>query len=203
MIYSISLPILLLGLALPETRGRLFLSRRKLMATYAFLGVDVLVLFLFVLRGEQFWMGWPVFLGSFLATGVLVLAARWARSDLLHARNELPKIGPRRLAISGVAFFPSVLVSQFVVKDAGAPPVLDFFWVVVLQVLWLAYVFRVIGSRGNEKHLVALAFGLVVPIAALGVIAEAQLPFTLVADVVMVLFFRKLWHRVTAEGASS
>ncbi len=51
------------------------------------------------------------------------------------------------------------------------------------------------GSRHNERNLLAFALGLILPIAAFGVLAEITLPLTLLADLVMVLFFRKLWRK--------
>ncbi len=201
MIYSISIPILLLGVALPATRGQPFLTRRKLVAALAILGADVSALFVLVVLGAKFWMGWPVVVGSSLTIGVLMLAARRVKPDALQARTVTPKARPRKLALVGVLFFPSVLFSQFLPKAAGSPPILDFFWVVAVQAIFLAYVLRVAGSKDNERGLVAFAFGLVVPIAAVGLIAEISLPVTLITDILMVLFFRKLWQ-VAGRNAS-
>jgi len=57
----------------------------------------------------------------------------------------------------------------------------------------LAGVVRVVGSRENERNLIALALGLVVPIAAIGVISELPLPPALLPDVAFILFLRMLW----------
>ncbi len=194
MIFSISIPILLLGMALPHTSGQPLLGGRKLPAALVILGADVSALLALVTFGAKFWMGWPVFFGSFAAIGILVLAARKVGCRVIRAKTDAPRVGPRRMAVVGVLFFPAVLLSQYVPESAGVPPALDFLWVVLLQALFLIWVLRVIGSRGNERNLTGLAFGLVLPIAAFGVIAEVSLPVTLVADLVMVLFFRRLWR---------
>lgn len=196
MIYSISVPILLLGLALPKTAGRTFLQGRKLAAAFVILGADVLALFLVVTLGEKFWMGLPVLIGSIVAIVILVFAARRVSADVLHSRPELPRVGPRGLAVLGLAFYPSVLVIEFLVKGLGAPPAVDFACVVLLQGLFLVYTLVVVGSRDNGRNLVAFAFGLVVPIAAFGLISEATLPLILVADLVMVVFFIRLFRGV-------
>ena len=54
MIYSISLPILLLGLALPKTVGRSLLSKRKITIAFAILIIDVLALILVVVRSAGY-----------------------------------------------------------------------------------------------------------------------------------------------------
>jgi hypothetical protein len=196
MIYSISIPILILGLALPETNGRRFLQGWKLPAAIATLAIDVLALFLLITLGVKFWMGVPVLVGSFVAIGALVVSARELKSDFLHATPGRPKVGPRRLAVLGAAFYPCVLLAEFLVRGAGVPALVDFPLVIAIQGLFLAYVLRVAGSAGNERNLVALAFGLVLPIEAFGVISEASLPVPLLADLAAVVFFFRLFKTV-------
>jgi len=196
MIYSISLPILILGLALPETNGQRFLPGRKLLATVVLLGVDVFVLFLLITLGEKFWMGTPVLLGSFAAIAVLVFAGRRAKPDLLKASPGPPRTSPGRMAVTGAVFYPCVLLAEFVVKGAGVPATVDFPLVILVQALFLVYVLRVVGSGENGKILVAFSFGLILPIAAFGVISQAALPLPLLADIVMVAFFLRLFHRM-------
>jgi hypothetical protein len=193
MIYSISLPILLLGMALPETEGRPFLQGRKLPAAVVILAVDVFALFLLVTLGVKFWMGIPVFVGSLLAIAALVAAARMIGGDVVRARPG-PGWGPRRVAVLGVAFFPTVLLGESLVKGVGAPAALDLGYVIVIQGLFLYAALRAVGSSGTGRNLVALAFGLVLPLAVFGVLSQLSLPVPLVADAVMVAFFRKLWR---------
>jgi hypothetical protein len=75
---------------------------------------------------------------------------------------------------------------------AGLPAAADFLLVIALQGAFLLGVLRVIGSRGNERDLIAFSLGLVVPIAAIGVISELSLPLALLPDIAFVLFLRKL-----------
>ncbi len=89
MIFSISLPILLLGLALPETKGKsLVTSRKGIMNLFAILSIDVLVLFFVVFRGEHYWMGWPIFVSSFAAIVILLTLAKSMPDNLLHPLTE-------------------------------------------------------------------------------------------------------------------
>jgi len=200
MIYSISLPILLLGLALPETVGRPFLEGRKVVAAFAILGADVLGLFLLITLGVKFWMGTPVLVGSFVAILGLVVAARRVGKGVIHARSGQPRVGPRKVGVLGAVFYPSVLLAEFVMMGLGAPAGVDFALVVVLQGLFLLYVLRTGDSVDNGRVLVAFAFGLVLPIAAIGVIAEAALPVNLLADLVMVLFFLRLYRGMAGRA---
>ncbi len=198
MVFSISVPILLLGLALPETRGSL-LSRRGLTAAFAILAADVTALVFIVYRFENFWMGWPLFLLSFAAIGPLVYLAHRAPASILHARTTLPLKGARTMVVIGFLFYPSVLLTEFLAIDAMVPPVVVFFMIIAVQGLFLLYVTRVAGFWGNERQLVAFTFGIILPIAIGGIVAEIRLPFTLVADIAMVLFFRKLWRRCAPD----
>lgn len=203
MIYSISVPILLIGLALPETQGRPFLAGRKLPTAVVILSVDVAALFLFIDLGEKFWMGTPILVGSFLAIGALVLWARRVKADVLRAGSETPGAGPKKMAALGVVFYPSVVLAESFVRGVGAPAAIDFCTAFAVQAAFLAYVLRVGGSSGNRLNLTAFAFGLVVPIAVFGVLAEASLPLVLVADSAMVAFFvRQLRGTVGGGGGA-
>jgi hypothetical protein len=203
MIYSVSIPILILGLALPETNGRRFLEGKKLLVAVMILGIDVLALFLLITLGVKFWMGTPILVGSFIAIAIFVMAARIVKSDAVHARQGEPAAKPRRMAVLGATFYPCVLLTEFLTKGAGAPALVDFVLVILVQGLFLLYVLRIIGSRGNERNLVALSFGLVLPIAAFGVISEASFPVPLLADLGMVVFFLRLFKALPSSGATA
>jgi len=76
---------------------------------------------------------------------------------------------------------------------------LDFFLVVAVQALYLLYVARK-SWDGSRRSIIAFVLGLLVPIMIFGVLAELTLPLTLVADIAMVVFFRRVWaNKVGAE----
>src|SRR5438132_9654067 len=79
VVYSISLPILLLRLAVPETVGKSLLGRRGIVSAVVVLGVDVFLLLLVVVFWQHFWMGLPLFLSSFLAIALLIYLAKGSR----------------------------------------------------------------------------------------------------------------------------
>jgi len=202
MVFSISLPIMLLGLAVPRTNGESLLSRRGLRVAAAVLGVDVAFLFVLVSRVDNFWMGWPVFVGSIIAMTFLVFAARRVPARILHATGGLPRLGPKSIGLIGALFYASVLLAEGLGMGAGLPAVVDFVLVAAVQGLFLVSVLRVVGSRENERSLVALSLGLVVPIAAIGVISELPLPLALLPDLAFVLFLRMLWKEYPASPSS-
>jgi hypothetical protein len=162
-------------------------------ATLAVLSVDVRVLAIVVWRVSGYWMGWSTLGLSVLSIGGLVIAARaiHVRKAAAPGRHPAPSaIAP--LAV-GASFFPAVILVQGVGQGAGAPAAVDFVAVLALQAAYLLYlVRRDWGSR--ERAGIALVLGLLLPIMALGAIAELALPLTLLADTAVILFLRRLWR---------
>ncbi|MGD0637564.1 MAG: hypothetical protein ABSA72_05955 [Nitrososphaerales archaeon] len=195
MLFSISIPILLLGLAMPSTRGKSLLSTRGIKAVLVILVADVASLMLLITLGEHFWMGDTVFVASLAAIAFIVWLARRVPSGVPLARTSSPRVSPRRMAVLGIVFYPSTLLVSGIGMSEGAPALLVLLLVILVQGLFLVYVLRVAGASENEPQLIALCFGLIVPIAAIGLIATIAVPAALVGDVVLVLFFRMLWRR--------
>ncbi len=198
-LFSVSLPILLLGFAIPSTVGKSLLSKRKIAVVVAILSADVVALMLIIFRLSNYWMGDAIFLLSFVVIGVLVLAARRVRADLLRPKTLLPSASNRKLAAVGVLFFPSVFLTQGLGQGIGLPSVLDFLLVLFVQALFLLYLIRRVGSLGNELALLSLSIGLIAPIAVFGIVAQLALPLVLLADMALFVFFRRLLrgHRPT------
>ena len=198
-LWSISLPILMLGLALPETTHSSLLSRRGTAAVFTILVIDVLLLMIIVNHASGYWMGGPILLLSLLSIGGLVWAARRVPADALAARDGKEVPSDRRLTILGISFFPVVLLSQGLGEGSVLPAAVDFALVIFVQALYLRYVTR-ISWRNRKRGMVALALGLTMPIAFFGVIAELALPMTLLADVALGLFFRRLWAKYSPNN---
>jgi hypothetical protein len=195
MIFSITLPIILLGLALPDTKGRTFIPREKLVLALCILGCDVFLLLLFSTRIYHYWMGTSVFVGSFLAIGALIWTAHRVPAGILVPGSLTPNRGPLGMFILGVIFYPAVLLAEGMGGSAHLPALVDFVLVVLVQALFLAYAIRSIGLHGNERQLVSLALGLVLPIMTFGLIAEIKLPLVIVADAAFLLFVRLLYRK--------
>jgi hypothetical protein len=201
-LFSISLPILLLGLALPTTVGNSLLSKRKIGIVVAILSADVVALMVIVFLFSKYWMGNAILLLSFVVMGVLVFAARRVTADFLRPKTLSPSTSNRKLAVFGILFFPAVFLSQFLGQGVGLPSVVDFLLVLFVQALFLVYVIRRVGSIGNELTLLSLSAGLIAPIVVFGIIAQLGLPLVLLADGALFLFFRGLWrqHRLTPSS---
>ena len=192
-LFSIALPILLVDLALPETRGVPFLGGGKTVAVLAVLCLDVSLLFDFILSGG-FWMGTPVFIGSLASIAALVYAARRAPAGLLSFAIPGPCHGLRLTAIVGAIIFPVFLVTPSLFRAVGLPPIVAILLMIVMTGALLLWVVRNLNFPGNERWLVAFSLGLVAPIAAVGVVAEFPLELVLLADLGLVLFFRRLFR---------
>ncbi len=120
MVFSISVPILLLGLALPETPGRSLLAARGIGLAFAIFLGDVILLFAIV-RGSGYWMGWPVFLASLLAIAALIGAAYYAPPHWIRVRSPVSASTPLTAAILGGLFFPIGLLVPGFSEGAGLP----------------------------------------------------------------------------------
>ena len=198
-IFSISLPILLLGLALPETLGKSLLSRRQAAATFLVLVLDVFLLMAIVNRATGYWMGWPILLLSFGSMGALVAAGRRASPGALSMGSGTRAASRKALAALGVSFLPVVFLSQGVAEGAGIPAAADFVVVFLVQAVYPAYLVR---RTWDRRGTLALALGLVIPVATIGVVSQLSLPLVLAADVAVALFFRRLWSERPADLAT-
>ncbi|MCI4369751.1 MAG: hypothetical protein L3J81_00300 [Thermoplasmata archaeon] len=195
VVFSISVPIYLLDLALPETRGLPLLGRRGMATAFVVLGLDTAVLLTVVDLGVHFFAGLPLLVGSGAAIAGLVAAARWLPAGALKPRTAEPRRRPLVFALTGLAFFPSVIVLEGVCGAVGAPAAVAFLAVVGLLAAFLYGFLRVIGQRSNEPHLIALAFGLVAPLMMVGLVSQIAVPVVVVADLVAGWFFWHLWRR--------
>jgi hypothetical protein len=193
MVYSISLPILLVGLAFPDTRERSLLSNRGICAAFAILGVDVLLLALFIVRAIHFWMGVPVLIGSFVAIGVLVYLARRAPANWPSRRQAGPRRGIRFTVLAGVVIYPAVILIEAFSARLGNP-VLTLLLVLAWEYFSLRWVIGNLNFAGNERYLTAFALGLLIPLFVSGLIVNFPVELVVVEDVALLLFFRYLFR---------
>lgn len=192
-VFSIALPIALIGAALPSTVGRSLISKRQVAVVVAMLCADVGSLMLVVNRADGFWMGWPVFVGSVAVIGALVLVGRRLPAQALEFRGGVA--GSRRAVFAaGVAFFPAVILTQALGQGAHIPAAADLAAELLVQGAFLLYFTGRAALRGGGRSLVAMAAGLVTPIGVIGGLSEASFPLILVVDVTFALFFVELWN---------
>jgi len=192
IVLSVGLPILLLGLALPETRGRPLLTGRQIPAAVVIYAVDIVLLILIA----NYWRAAP---GLLLAVAILAIllyaAARALPHGTLDPPSPRPRLSPKWFFPLGLAYFPALLLVPAI---GGAihlwPPVTIALDLLLSGALFL-FVRREVGRSGNEAALTMLALGAIVPIMLFGLAAQIFLPIVLVLDVLAGLFFFALWRR--------
>ncbi|MDA4112353.1 MAG: hypothetical protein OK439_07420, partial [Thaumarchaeota archaeon] len=168
-------------------------TEKSIATAVGILFLDVFTLFFFILLGEHFWMGWPVFGSSLAAIGVLIYLAHRVPADALRSKGETPTRSPLKIGILGALFYPSILCAKFLGMGAKLPAFIVTVLTVGVQALYLIYVLRIIGRSYNERNLIALAAGLVTPLAVFGLVSQISLPLVLIVDIALIAFFRKLW----------
>ena len=192
---SISVPILLLDLTLPETRGRSLLIGRQVPWTFLILGVDVTLLILLVWKWVGFWAGLPLIVGGLAVVGVFILAGWLAPKDLLVPRSLQPRSPPLSFAFVGFLGFLTFFLSGTVFRSWALPPISAIVMELLLGGVVMYWVLQNVGVQNNERQLVALIGGLFTMVMFAGVISQIELPIVVVADVAFLLLLRWLWKK--------
>lgn len=192
---SIAFPILLLRLALPETRGQSLIGRPGVVVAFLSLAGSTAFESVSVWRLFGFWMGTPLFLGSLAAIGALVWAGYRAPPDLWRPTDERPSTGPTAAFAVGFLFFPTALLVEYGSAAVGLPPALAIGVELVLLGGLVEWMRRRVGRRDNEFVLVHLAFGFVLWQGVFGVLLTLGLPYTLPLVALVLVFFSRLRRR--------
>jgi hypothetical protein len=195
MIFSIALPILLLGLALPQTRGTSLVGPTGIAIAFVVWAIDIPVLMAVVHTIYHYWMGWPIFFATFAAIGLLVFAAYTASAEVLPTRVGRPTVTPFRAGLLGLAFFLPLIFLEALLAAGRVLPALAILVMEAYAAILGLLVLRTVGTVGNGRQLVALAAGLLASIALIGFIAELPIPVTAVADVATCWFLWHLWRK--------
>jgi len=192
IVYSVGLPIVLLGLALPETRGRPLLTSRGIRFAVIVYLLDIVVLMLitrYVLEAPL------LVLGAGIVAALLFVGARSLPHGTLDPRGPSPRISPKWFFLLGLAFYPILLlVPAFGGRANLWPPATIAIDLALSGALFL-FVRREVGRAENEAALAMLAFGAILPIVVFGLLAQLAVPIVLVADILYGLFFYTLWCR--------
>ena len=196
MIFSIALPILLLGLALPSTRGKSLLgSRRSLISAGVILGADAALIYLLLtVHLHHTSIGWPLLGLSALSIVALVVAARLAPARILEPRTDGPRVSPLVSFVLGAVVVAYIYVVGPVGVSLNLPAVVTALAMVTLLAFYLFLALKTLGRGGNTKHLLAYSLGLVAFPMVAGAAVQIFFPVVLVFDVAAVLLLRKLWR---------
>jgi len=192
-VFSIGLPIFIFGLAFPDLKPKSLVSTRGIQISILALVVDSVLLSILV----NYWPAeiWGLLLLSSIVVALLVVAAKKLPADFLKSVRAEPRWRPRAFFLLGVAFFSIWLLAGGFAAGANLfPPVIMVFDIVAS--LWLLrLVFRSMGTRLNQAHKVAFAFGLISPIIIFGIAASASFPLVVMNDLLVVLFSNKMWKK--------
>jgi hypothetical protein len=192
-VFSIGLPIFIFGLAFPDLQSKSLVSTRGIWISIITLAIDSVLLSLLV----NYWPSeiWGLLLLSSIVVVLLVVAAKKLPADFLKPVRADPKWRPRSFFLLGVAFFPIWLLAGGFAAGANLwPPIIIVFDVVVS--LWvLRLVYSSMGTRLNQAHKVAFAFGLISPIILFGIAASASFPLVMLNDLLVVLFSKRMWRK--------
>jgi hypothetical protein len=191
VIYSTGVPIVLLGLALPRTRGRSLLGRRGIALCLFLVAAAAAVEMLLVWGVDRFWLGWPLFTGCLVVIAGLLGAAYALPGSFLRPRTETSTMGPWVAFAVGFVFFPLAFVLEYGVGLFVAPAV-----VVGLELggfaLLLSAVRSGIGRRANDFLWVQITFGFVLWLGLFGWLLTLGLPYQLPLLAVAIYFFVRL-----------
>ncbi|OLD12657.1 MAG: hypothetical protein AUI97_06095 [Crenarchaeota archaeon 13_1_40CM_3_52_17] len=192
-VFSIGLPIFIFGLAFPELKSKSLVSNAGIRISIVVLAADSIFLSYLV----NYWPAevWGLLILSSIVVTLLLIAAKKLPADFLKSVRAEPRWRPRAFFLLGVAFFPIWLLAGGFAAGANLfPPVVMVFDIVAS--LWLLrLVFRSMGTRLNQPHKVAFAFGLISPIIIFGIVASASFPLVIMNDLLVVLFSNKMWKK--------
>ena len=192
-VFSIGLPIFIFGLAFPDLKSRSLVSTRGIRISILALAIDSVLLSLLV----NYWSAeiWGLLLLSSIVVALLVVAAKKLPPDFLKSVRAEPRWRSRAFFLLGAAFFPIWLLAGGFAAGANLFPLVIMVFDIVASLWLLRLVFRSMGTRLNQAHKVAFAFGLISPIIIFGIAASASFPLVVMNDLLVVLFSNKMWKK--------
>jgi len=192
VLFSISLPILLLDLAMPNTKASPFLGGHKLTGVIAILCVDVVSLFGLVYLGQKFFMGDAVLAGALVAICALVFLARRAPLNSPIGGSQSPPFGLVPTAVVGAFAYVGILLIEGATGKTFA--VLTFALVLAYEATYVWWVSRHLVFPGNARHLLAFSLGAVVLLMPFGLISQFPVDIVVIADIGVALLYRQLFE---------
>jgi hypothetical protein len=190
IVFSVGLPILLLGLALPETRGRPLLSGRQIPLALLVYALDIGVL----VFATGYWRTAPwLLVAAVVLAGILYAVTHRLPHGTLDPTTPGPRLASGWFFGLGIAFYPILLLVPGVgdAVSLWAPATIAV--ELLLSGALFLFVRREVGRGDNEAALTMLALGALAPIVAIGLVSQLFLPVVIVPDVLFGLFFYALW----------
>lgn len=201
VVFSLSIPIFLFGLAFPGLRGRPLLSGRQIGFLLGVLALDTAIIAALGAGAGHWFDGWGVVGLCLVAISVGAGIARALPAGWPAAPSELPRLGPGQFFLIGLGLFPTVAALPPLLMALGAPAAATFGSVILLLVGFAFLVYVTVGRSHHQRQLLMFAAGAIVPLAVLGIVAGFPVPIVLGADALAVVFFRHLWGRCVVEDS--
>lgn len=195
LVFSLGLPIVLLNLALPETRGRRLLTDRQIPWVVGILAADTALLTTLAWSWTDWWDGPVLLAASLLAIAGAIALARRLPADLIRASSVRPTRSPRTFCLLGLALFPVTILLEGVLGYLQVPAALTVGAILAYFAVFAVAFVRWSGATGHERHLIAFAVGCIVPIMLVGIVNGWSIPVVLLLDAGAALFFRHLWRK--------
>jgi hypothetical protein len=190
ILFSICLPILLLDLALPETRGVSLLSRKGILAVGVIWAIDFAVTTLVVGR---YWPGYVIYFGAVLVILVLVAVAltlpRWMRPI-----ETSPAPSPAAGLAIGIAILLSQLLWDDVTVGIGRYATFAVAGLIVMGLVFLVLARRILEDENRRRVQVAFATGSSVALMFGGIVENFPVELNLAYDAVLLVFLYWLWR---------
>jgi hypothetical protein len=200
---SIALPIFLLGLALPETRGRSLLTGRELKLTVGILGLDVVLMDALVARAYGFWPGVPLTLAGLAIMVGLVVVAFLLPPGSLPPQSGPPKGSKWVCWVMGALLLPGSILIEQGFASTRVPAALAVLALIVLYAVVLTVTRWAAGGSQFVRPRLAFVLGTISPVMLIGVVSEGAFPVLLVADAVAIAFFAFLWVKYPDPGGQA
>jgi len=192
VIYSIGLPILLLGLALPETRGRPLIGRRGTLVAFLTLIASTSIESLIVYRSFHFWMGLPLLLASLAVISGLVASAYLLPAGFWRPSGSDSSLTPWKVGVLGFSLFPVLFLLEYGVPLLGVPAAVIIAVEVAILLLVLEVLRRGVGRVRNEYLLVNLAGGFLLWQSVFGLLLTVPIFYTVPLVVLVIWFILRL-----------
>ena len=191
ILMSISIPLLLLGYALPETRGRRLVSDRALVPLVGVLALDTVLLTVIVVASRHYWYGFPMLGATVVGIVALCLLGFKLPRFLLPVRRGPPTASRLTFYLVGCFAYPLMVMIALLGAGSHLPPALVVLGIVTEVGGLAGWSIRNIGDERNERHLIAFSVGLLTIGFLLGLATEFPFELVAVADAAALYFF--LW----------
>jgi hypothetical protein len=201
--FSIAVPLLLVELLFPDTKGRKLLGNFGITITMAVYGLTVSVLTLYLGDPYMLSLGITIFLAVYASA--FIIAAYFVPGSFLHARGERPDRRERNFVLLGLGFMVGFFVIPGNLSPGGGLVSHVLTWPVTAALLvplagltaW--YLVRHAGRSENDLVKIDFVLGMMLIFVPLSIVRElggdaGALPFTALILAIMIWLRQQRKH---------